>query len=1002
MRKLFLILMTLMACNLGLQAQTKTIHGTVVDAADGEPLIGATVVPVGGGQGTAADVDGQFTLIVPSNVAKANVSYVGYESQTVNLVDGMVIKMKTSSENLDDVVVIGYGSAKKLGSVVGSVAVVGSSELENLPTPTFVDALQGQVPGLNIYSASGDPSSMQSISIRGTSSLNAGTTPLFILDGAPVDATVFTTLNPNDIQNITVLKDASAVSIYGSRAANGVIVITSKRGAFGDTPKFTFRANYGWSQMVEDGIEMMNSKQYIEFRDKIGQPVTQAAYDAAYKYGIDTNWRKETFNSSAPVYSLNASLSGGSDRTSYFLSVNHYDQQGIITQSEMRRETVRVNLDSRVNDWFRVGIKTNLGYTKYNTNSQISSSGIYISNPMVFARWALPYDSPRYYTIGEDGMPVYDGKAYYLHFSGSNTPEFITEIMPTERTRVTANINLYEQFTPIDGLIVKAQQAVDAQDYRGSGMTLPYKSILTPMMDKLGDNAAGEINEGANSQSFERWTNFTYTNTAEYNKLFNDVHNMTLLLGQESIIERDKTFSVYATGYSDPNLMLLPEGTNVQIDDLGQSYTKSVFNSLFFKGTYDYDNRYFFEASFRRDGSSKFTPRHKYANFFSVGGMWNAKREKFLESVDWLNELQLRVSYGSTGNSSIGDYVYYGSVAPYGVGYGPDNDPSMGVSSPHDYELTWETVYSFDAGFRLKVLDMLAVDFDFYNKTTKNMLMSVPWSYTTGYSSGYANVGSLVNRGVDVNAQADLIRTKDWYWGLRANFNYNHNEITELFNGRDQYVLSGTGYCYQVGHSAGEFYAVKYAGVDPRDGKQMWYDKNGNLTKVFNEEEDAVMLGKSFYAPWSGGFGTTLRWKGLSLNADFNWAAKKYMMNNDLYFLQNAAMGSSFNQCVQMLDVWTQPGDVTMYPGATEEIQFDSRQLEDASFLRLKTLTLMYQLPQKVLNAIRLDNLTLHFTGRNLFTVTKFSGYDPEPQVNVYQFCYPNTRQFEFGLELTI
>ena len=1003
MRKLFLILMTLVACTLGLQAQTKTIHGTVLDAANGEPLIGATVMPIGGGQGVAANIDGAFTLTVPSNVKKATVSYVGYENQTVDLVDGMVVNMKTSSANLDDVVVIGYGSAKKIGSVVGSVAVVGSAELENIPTPTFIDALQGQVPGLNIYSGSGDPSAIQSIQIRGTSSLQAGTTPLFVLDGAPVDSSIFTTLNPNDIQNITVLKDASAVAIYGSRAANGVIVITSKRGSMGEAPRFTFRANYGWSQMVEDGIEMMNSQQYIDFRNMIGSPVSEDAVVAANKYGINTDWRKETFNSSAPVYSLDASLSGGGENLSYYLSVNHYDQQGIITQSGMRRETVRVNLDSKVNDWFRVGIKTNFGYSKYETNSQISSSGIYISNPMVFARWALPYDSPRYYTIGEDGMPVYGDKAYYLHFSGSTIPDFVTKTRDGQKTKVTANINLYEQITPIDGLIIRAQQAVDALDYRYSGYNFPYDSYLTPMGDKIGTNpVGGDINEGLNQQAFERWTNFTYTHTAEYNKLFNDVHNMTLLFGQESIIERDKAFGVYAEGYTDPLLMQLPQASTVQVSNLSQSYSKSVFNSLFFKGSYDYDSRYFVEFSFRRDGSSKFTPRHKYANFYSGGVMWNAKREKFLETVDWLNELQVRVSYGSTGNSSISDYLFYGTVSPYGVGYGPDNDASLVVTNPHNYDLTWETVYSFDAGFRIKVFDRLSADFDFYNKTTKDMLMSIPWSYTTGFSSGYGNIGSMVNRGVDVNVMADIIRTKDWYWGARVNFNYNHNEITELFNGRDKYVLTGYGTCYEVGHSAGEFYAVRYAGVDPRDGKQQWYDKNGNLTKVYNENDDAVMTGKSYYAPWSGGFGTNVRWKGLALSADFNWAAKKYIMNNDLYFMQNAAMGSTFNQSVNMLNVWTKPGDVTPYPNASETIQFDDRLIEDASFLRLKTLTLTYQLPEKVLNAMHLGNVVLHFTGRNLFTVTDFSGYDPEPQVNIYQFRYPNTRQYEFGLEVTL
>lgn len=281
------------------------------------------------------------------------------------------------------------------------------------------------------------------------------------------------------------------------------------------------------------------------------------------------------------------------------------------------------------------------------------------------------------------------------------------------------------------------------------------------------------------------------------------------------------------------------------------------------------------------------------------------------------------------------------------------------------------------------------------------MLMDIPWSFTTGFDSGYANVGSMTNTGVDVNVNADLIRTNDWYWGVRCNFNYNDNKITELFNGRDAYTIPNTGLRYEVGHKAGEFYTVRYIGVDPRDGKQMWLDKNDNITKVYNDEEDAVMTGKSQFAPWTGGFGTTLRWKGISVNADFNWAAKKYMTNNDAYFLRNAAQGDSQNQAVEMLNVWTKPGDVTIYPGPSEQIQFDSRLIEDASFMRLKNLTVAYAFPKKLISKAGLTALSLHFTGRNLWTVTKFGGYDPEPQTNVYKFAYPNTRQYEFGVEVS-
>lgn len=427
----------------------------------------------------------------------------------------------------------------------------------------------------------------------------------------------------------------------------------------------------------------------------------------------------------------------------------------------------------------------------------------------------------------------------------------------------------------------------------------------------------------------------------------------------------------------------------------------TTFNSYFFKVNYDFDNRYFFEATYRRDGSSKFAPGHRWSNFFSVGGMWNIKNEKFLEPYEWLNELQARISYGTTGNSSIDNYKFFGAVGPYSNGYGPDNSSAIGLARPSNKELTWETVKSFDVGVHFKFLDILSGDIDYYHKTTTNMLMDIPWSFTTGFENGTGNIGSMTNTGVDVSLNADIIRNRDWYWGVRANFNYNKNEIQELFNGRDAYTIASTGLRYEVGHSAGEYYAVRYVGVDPADGKQVWLDKNGNKTKVYNEEENSVMTGKSQFAPWNGGFGTNLRWKGLGLQLDFTWAAKKYMMNNDAFFLYNAGQGTSLNQAVGMLDVWTKPGDIAKYPGPSESPEFDTRLIEDASFMRLKNLTLTYSLPQKWMDAAKLDHVVLHFTGRNLWTVTNYGGYDPEPQTNMYLFAYPNTRQYEFGVEVS-
>ena len=877
-------------------------------------------------------------------------------------------------------------------SVVGSLGTVNNETIEKTPTTNFTDALAGQVSGLSVLSNTGDPTATASIRLRGVSSINAGTTPLFILDGAPISSSVFNTLNPNDIENITVLKDAASTAIYGSRAANGVIVITSKKGKFDQKATVTLRGQYGFSNMVKDQQEMMNASQFLQFREMIGQPASQAAYDAVNLYGIDTDWRKEVFDNNAPMYSLDASIRGGGSNVSYYLSLNHHDQQGIIAQSGIRRETLRFNLDARVKSWLKVGLQSNLGFNQYETNNEVNASGIYGTNPAVFARQAFPYDSPYYYTVDENGNIQWGDRAEYLHFTQMPTVDYVNSTRRQTRRQVTANINLYEELTPIKGLTIRAQQAVDAFDYDLSYNAYPTEDLVTPMGDVYNGST------GSAQEAFQRYYSFTYTNTAEY-KFNIDDHNVTLLAGQESIITKSRNFGVYSTGHTDMRQLLLTQGTTVGIGNLSHSISESVFNSYFFTGSYNYAEKYYVDLSFRRDGSSKFAPDSRWASFWSMGAMWNMKKENFLADVDWLNELELSASYGTTGNSSISDYMFYGLI---GSGSIYNGQGSLGISQPSNYDLTWETVASANVGVRFRLFDRVSVDVDAYHRKTTDLLMQIPYSYTTGYGSGYGNIGAMVNKGVDINLDVDILKLRDFEWKLRANMNYNKNEITELFNGRDEYALPDYGMMYKVGHSIGELYYVRRAGVDPRDGQQIWYDKDGNLTKVYNEERDAVLLGKDLYAPLTGGFGTSLSWKGVTVSADFTWAANKYMISNDNYFIENPNFGTQFNQTTHMLDMWTTPGQVTDVPHYTSPIQFDDHLVENASFMRLKNLTVQYALPKTVLKHLGdVQNINVFFTGRNLWTVTPFSGYDPEPDSNLVAFFYPNTRQIVFGAEIT-
>ena len=991
MKKRLSLMLLCMVATIAAWAQT-VITGTVVSAADGEPLIGASVKVKGEKAAAVTDMNGKFKI--RTEAGKTLVfSYIAMETMERPAKNGMLVKMQTAEEMMDELVVTGYGSAKKLGSLVGSVVTVDNKKMEKAVTPNFTDALAGQVSGLSVLTSSGDPSKSASIRLRGINSINSSSTPLFILDGAPISSTMFNTLNPSDIQNITVLKDAASTAIYGSRAANGVIVITSKKGKLNEKANLVVKGQYGFSTPVSDGLQMMNSQQYIQFRDMIGQPVSQSVKDLVNNYGISTNWRDEVLSNNAPTYTVDAALTGGSENINYYLSFNHHSQEGLIEQSKMHREALRANVEARLNRWFKAGVQANLGTNSYQQNNEAEASDLYTSNPMIFSRLALPYDAPNYYSFDDEGNIIWGNRADKLKYSGLNHPSFVNENRSYKKNNLTLMLNAFEQLNPIEGLTIRAQQAMDGYDYTTDNRYIPYEAFTTPM----GSSVAAS--EGYVSNSFQRYASYTFTHTIEYRKKVKG-HNFSALLGQESIFSRSRSFGVFTEGQTDPRQLRLTDGTSIAIGNLSDSRAEESFNSFFATLAYDFDGKYFLDASYRADGSSKFAPGHRWGHFYSVGGMWDLKKENFLKDVDWLDLLQARATYGLVGNSTgAGSYDYYGL---FGTGSMYNGQSSMGISNPSNSTLTWEKVGSFNAGVTFGFLDRVVLNVDAYRRKTTDMLMEIPFSYTTGFGGGMGNIGAMVNKGFDADVNVKILKSNDFDWTLKANVNYNKNEITELFAGRDEYIIANTGLKLEVGKPYGEFYYVEYAGVDPRDGKPMWYDKDGNLTKVYNEERDSKFTGKQRYAPWSGGFGTSFSWKGLSITADFAWQAGKYMINNDNYFLKNANQGTSFNQSVDMLNIWTKPGDITDIPKYGEQVQFDTHLLEDASFLRMKNLIVQYSFPEKWMKATKgIQNAKVFFVGRNLFTATKFSGYDPEPDINLVKFNYPNTRQFVFGMELT-
>ena len=988
--KLMMLLACLFMGTSLVTAQTTKVTGVVIGEEDGEPVIGATITVKGVPTlGTITDLDGKFILDnLPSNAKTLVISYVGMKTQEVAVRPYVKVELMSDAEVLEDVIITGYGSAKKLGSVVGSAIAVSGEKLENIPVANIGDALQGQVAGLQVYTSSGEPSAGVSIRLRGVSSISSSSEPLFILDGSPISSGAFTALNPNDIESMTVLKDASSTAIYGSRAANGVVILTSKKGKKGQKAKINVSAQYGISQMTGDNAQMMNAEQWLNFQEILDPSMKEnAEFQKSKNFvidnGISTDWADIFFGGTAPTKQLDVNVVGGNDILNYYLSMGHYDAEGIMDDSDMRRETFRSNIEATVNSWMKVGANANLSYQKFLT-AAFSESGSSPYNKAFAARTNRPDDS--YYEILTDKNGKFLGYGdrldYFVKMNDYN-PYYLSEIQPASNDMVRLNGNTYININPIKGLNIRAAQGVEAFDYRYSYVALP-----TGPFEGMGMAA----------EQYQRSHSFTFTNTAEYKFNVAGRNDFSFLIGQEAIMSKTDAFSVNVDGLTDPRLILMSTASTPNLP--AHSKSEKVFNSYFATFGYCYGDKYFVDASFRRDGSSLFAENHRWGNFWSAGAMWNITQENFMRNVSWMNKLQLKASYGSVGNSSgLSPYMALGLI-----GTGPlyNGQSGTATANPANPDLTWEVMKSTNIALSSRVFNLVDLDLEFYNRKTEDMLMSIPYSYTTGFSSGWGNVASMRNRGLDATANVDILQNYNGVnWSVSANVNYNQNEITSLFNGMDEYVIANTGLKLQVGKPYGEYFYTRWAGVDPRDGYNMWYDKDGNLTKQYSEE-DAVFTGKQRYAPFTGGFGTRFSWKGLSVGADFAFVYGQYMLNNERWFTENPQFASQNNQTLAMLTMWQKPGDITNISTPESSMQFDTHLLEDASFMRLKNLTVSYTLPQSWMRKTNfMGGCRVYFVGRNLLTFTKYQGYDPEVDSNVQIGNYPNTKQYTLGLELT-
>ena len=950
------------------------VSGVVTSAEDDLPMIGVGVL-AGPGVGVTTSLDGDYVIEVAAGT-QLTFSSIGYQDVVVVVPAGNEfvhnVVMQPESMQLDDVVVIAYGVRKK-GTVAGSVSTVKSEKLENTPTAAFDQALQGQVAGLTVLSNTGEPSASASMTIRGTNSINSGTSPLYILDGVAISASDFNTINPADIESMSVLKDASSTSIYGARAANGVIVITTKRGRNMDRPNINYRMQMGVSSLAHGNWDLMNTAERIQYEKEIGMTAGQN-YD--YLSKTDVNWMDVVFNDAAMLQSHELSVSGATDKTNYYFSGGYYDQDGIAPGSLFERYSKRFNFEQQMSDWLKMGTNTMFNFQ----NIQQADEGAYaLVTPISASRFMLPYWNP--YRADGSLASVGDGS---WNGQGQNPLEWL-ENNPLAYKKykvfstVFAELNLYKNLT------FKSQFGVDFSHTTGFSQSFP--------------TYAPNLGQGSASRSSSDGLNLQLSNTLNYRFNVDNVHDFNILLGHEWQNYHMEAFSLRTEGQTNDFLTDISTGTRATS---WSSTSTSDYSrvSFFGRGEYNYQDRYYGEVSVRTDGSSRFGKNNRWGLFGAVGFMWNLRNEDFMaDKRDWLTFAQLAFSSGTSGNSEIPNYEH---LALIGGGADYAGDAGVAPISPGNESLTWENTWTTNLALHFGFWNRLNVDLELYNKMTTDMLMNVPLSYaqSNGYGYIWDNVGTMVNRGVELNLSATVLQIRDFSWSLNTNVGYNHNRLVELYGDVKEYELANTNTKLVVGHPVGEFYINRYAGVNPANGDALWYDKDGNLTNELRDE-DKVLVGKNYHAPWQGGFGTNLSWKGLTLSAQFSWVADRWMINNDRYFDESNGRFATYNQSRRLLNRWKNPGDITDIPRHGEYTEFDSRLLEDASFIRLKNLMLGYALPSDLLKKTGfIRGLRVYAQAQNLFTFTKFSGLDPEGTSNLYAAQYPMSRQFTFGLDL--
>ncbi len=988
--KLFLTALAVMISSMAF-AQSLTVTGTVTDGSTGEPVPFASVHEVGTMNGVSTDFEGNYSIVVSKN-ATLSFSSIGYQEVSV-AVDGnskVNCVLPVDAEMLETAVAVGYGSAKKVGTMVGSVTTVKSDAIKNAPSSSALDALQGQVAGLSVMTTGGVAGDNNvSMTLHGVGSLGSSSAPLYIIDGVQASSSAVMSMNPNDIASISILKDASATSIYGSRAANGVVYVTTKAGAYNNRASVTVRSQAGISTLADFTMyeNMMTGPELTDFWIRSGL-MTPAQIDAKFTskgFTADTRWYQYMQQFNNPQYQNDVAIEGGGEKVAYMLGASQFHQRGTAFGNFYDRYTVRSNVQGRPKDWLKVGM--NVSFSMEQTSGAGfwgNSSNGGSNNPY----GGLSYTkNPLIPALDEDG-----NVSEKMWADGDYNTKYLVEQQPqqTDYYNLLGSVNV--EIEPFKNFKIASRAGIDSYISQ-------YNYTLIPSADFAGGSGSRTRNSGLGYAA-------TITNTMEYSFNVGHNHHVVLLAGQEGVANYSNSFSASSDELTDDRLLNLQNGSK-ETFDISESKSESRFLSYFGRVDYSLMDKYFFDASIRNDASSRFGKDNRNATFWAVGGMWKIKTEDFMRGATAVNDLNMKVSYGTQGNAAIGDYQHLGLVSSSSK----YNDiPVKVLGQPANPGLTWEQQALFTVGLNGRLFNFFDFNVEYYNRTTTNMLMDVPYNYTTGISSLMANVGSLSNNGVDVTLGFDILSGRDYYFRVNKTFTYNAEKVTSLFNNFERWEMSDYGLAYVVGKPV-MFYAPIYAGVDPEDGAPMWYVPGENpdettmneTTKEFDSESLTQNTGKRYHAPISGGFSLAGGWKGFSVQADFSYVLGKTLINNDSYFYANPNAFAEQNYHKSVGDFWTPNNTDAKYPDWSKGyiMQFDTHMYENANFMRLKNLQVGYSLPKKLLNKQNVvKGVKLTFTGRNLLTVTKYEGIDPEVNSNVSLGILGNSKQYLFGLEV--